>query len=198
MITYTLRLFDECEKIDEIIIPAEPDYFDLLEKIKIENNFSKITRIIPGGTTRQESVYNGLKSLRAEQNDLVAVHDAARPLLDKKILSNALNTAENSDNNNAVPAVNGKDTVVLKNDSSFEYLNRENLFYVQTPQIFRYKILMKAFEKAAEENFTGTDESMLVSRTGERINFVEGSYKNFKITTSDDLALLEHIISANS
>jgi 2-C-methyl-D-erythritol 4-phosphate cytidylyltransferase len=196
LIAYTLRLFDECKKIDEIIIPAEPEYFDLLEKIKEENNFSKITHIIKGGTTRQESVYNGLKSLDCDANDLVAVHDAARPLLDRNTLSNALNTAEKSDN--AVLAIKGRDTIAKQTDSSLEYIDRENLFYVQTPQIFRYKTLVEAFEKALSDNFFGTDESMLVNRIGEKINFVEGNYKNFKVTTPEDLEFLELLLSKES
>ncbi|NOX17574.1 MAG: 2-C-methyl-D-erythritol 4-phosphate cytidylyltransferase [Chlorobi bacterium] len=194
LITYTLRLFHNCKKIDEIIIPAEPEYFDLLEKIKKENRFSKITKILSGGSARQESVYNALKSIKADENDLIAVHDAARPLLDKKILSDALNSAEKFDN--AVTAIKARDTIVKRlSDSPIEYLDREHLYYVQTPQIFKYKILLAAFEKALSENFVGTDESTLVNRTGKRINFIEGNYKNFKVTNPEDLEFLKHLFS---
>ncbi len=192
LITYTLRLFHECEKIDEIIIPAEPEYFELLKEIKNDNNFSKITKIVAGGKTRQESVFNGLKSITANDRDLIAVHDAARPLLNKNNLTDALNYAKIYDN--AVLAIKARDTIAKDSSFAVEYINREDLYYVQTPQIFRYKTLFSAFEKAEADNFAGTDESMLVNRLGEKINFVEGSYKNFKVTTAEDLELLEHFL----
>ena len=97
IIVYTLEVFQNCELIDEIVIAAKPEYFALLNEIKEKYNLNKISKIVEGGKERQDSVFNALSSIAAEENDLVSVHDAARPLLPNQILLNALNAAEKFD-----------------------------------------------------------------------------------------------------
>ena len=98
LIVYTLEVFQKCNLIDEIIIAAEPSYFSLLNKIKKDYNLTKITQIVEGGEERQDSVNNVLKSLKADDNDQIAVHDAARPLLPENILTKAISTAKEKGN----------------------------------------------------------------------------------------------------
>ena len=183
IIVYTLEIFQNCDLIDEIIIAAKTEYFALLDELKEKYNLNKVTNIVEGGKERQDSVFNGLSSIAAEENDLIAVHDAARPLLPGKILLNALNDAENFDN--VVVAIKARDT----------YVDRNEIYYAQTPQIFKYKILMDAMKKAYNESFIGTDESMIVKRAGYNVKISEGNLKNFKITTSADIDLFKSVIS---
>jgi 2-C-methyl-D-erythritol 4-phosphate cytidylyltransferase len=193
LITYTIEVFQRNKSINKIIIAAPEEYFPLLEKCRSKYKFSKITGIVKGGTERQDSVYNALKSDSFADDDLILVHDAARPLLSSKLLSEIIALAV--EKGNAVPAVKARDTLAYGNKIITSYLNRENVYYLQTPQAFRYSGLKFAFEKAYKDNFTGTDESMLVQRSGENINIVSGSYQNIKITTPEDLHLFKKLIS---
>ena len=190
LIVYTLNIFQQKEMIDEIIISAEGDYINLLNDLKKKYNLSKISKIVKGGNTRQDSVYNALKSMESvSENVLVVVHDAVRPLLPQNVLTNAIEIAKQKDN--ALVCIKAKETLVKGNQVVESYLDRDEVYYVQTPQIFHYSVLMKAMEKAYENNFMGTDESMLVRQIGEKVNIVEGSVYNFKITTAEDVEMFK-------
>lgn len=195
LIAYTLEVFQLNTKIDHIIVSAQHEYFDLLEQLKVKYGFWKILKIVEGGSERQYSVYNALLSINAQDDDLVLVHDAARPLLSQIILDNIIETAKLR--GNAVAAIKAKDTLVNGTDVIVNYINRGKINYIQTPQAFKYSILLEAMQKAAEESFVGTDESMLVTRLGESVNLVEGSSLNFKITTESDVELFHLITSKN-
>jgi len=192
LIVYTLEVFQKCKFVDEIIISADPFYFNVLQKIKIKYRLTKIKSIIEGGKQRQDSVYNALLTIKAEPDDLIVVHDAARPLLPNEILNNAIITAR--EKGSALVCVKAKDTLIKGDDFVDDYISRDEIYYVQTPQIFSYKEIKKAMDKAYSQNFYGTDESILVKRIGKRINIVEGSLINFKVTTESDLELLKKIV----
>jgi 2-C-methyl-D-erythritol 4-phosphate cytidylyltransferase len=193
LIVYTLEIFQQNELIDEIIISVERDYFNILNDVKEKYNLSRISKVVEGGDTRQDSVYNALKSLTdTADNDLVAVHDAARPLLTQEVLTNAVKTAKQK--GNALVCIKAKDTLIKGNEVVESYLDRDEVYYVQTPQIFPYSVLMKAMKNAYENNFIGTDESMLVRQIGEKVNIVEGSVYNFKVTTADDIEMFERLV----
>ncbi|MCJ7554448.1 MAG: 2-C-methyl-D-erythritol 4-phosphate cytidylyltransferase [Ignavibacteriaceae bacterium] len=191
LIVYTLQTFQKNKLIDKIIVAAEPEYLDMLLKLGKKYRLSKLKLIVEGGATRQDSVYNALLSSEAELNDLIVVHDAARALLPNEILTNAINTAKKK--GNALVCIKAKDTLIKGNEIVKEYLNRDEVYYVQTPQIFKYKDLLKAMNKAYKENFIGTDESVLVKRTGKRVHIVEGSVFNFKVTTRTDVELFRKL-----
>ena len=195
LIAYTLEVFQKNNLINEIIISAEPEYFSLLNEIKDKYNLTKISQIVEGGEERQDSVYNALKSIKAQEGDLVAVHDAARPLLPDSILTQAINTAK--EKGNALVCLKARDTLLRGNEIVKEYVDRSEMYYVQTPQIFRYKDLKHAMKKAYEKNFIGTDESMLIKKLGIDINIVEGSMLNFKVTTSTDIEMFEKLTSGD-
>lgn len=197
LIVYTLAIFQQNEMTDEIIISAEGDYINLLNNLKEKYNFSKISKVVKGGNTRQDSVYNALKSMETvSENVLVVVHDAVRPLLPQNVLTNAIETAKQK--GNALVCIKAKDTLVKGNQVVETYLDRDEVYYVQTPQIFLYSVLMKAMENAYENNYIGTDESMLVRQIGEKVNIVEGSVYNFKVTTAEDVEMFEALILAYS
>lgn len=192
MIVYTLDIFQQCPLVAEIIIAADKTYFDLLKRIKKKYSFTKLTKIIESGMERQDSVYNALKSLRADKDDLVIVHDAARPLLPPDVLSEAIKTAHKR--GNALVCIKAKDTLLKGKELVQHYIDRTDVLYVQTPQIFRYGDLMRAMKKAYEENYIGTDESMLAFRAGIKINIVEGSAFNFKVTTKEDVVIIRKLV----
>ncbi|MGQ9798333.1 MAG: 2-C-methyl-D-erythritol 4-phosphate cytidylyltransferase [Ignavibacterium sp.] len=196
LIAFTLEIFQKNRLINEIIISAEPTYFDFLVKIINNYKFRKVKLIVEGGQTRQHSVYNALLSADASENDLIVVHDAARALLPDEVLSNAIKTAK--EKGNALVCIKAKDTLIKAKKYVDEYLNRDEVYYVQTPQIFKYKDLLKAMNKAFKENFIGTDESMLVQKIGKRINLVEGSVFNFKITTQEDIELFRRLTKTSN
>jgi len=191
IIAYTLEVFQKCDSIDEIIISVNKNYSDLLQTIKNNYSFSKISKIVEGGEERQHSVFNALRSINAKNDDLIVVHDAVRPLLSIGILINAIETAKRS--GSAVVAVKAKDTLINGTDSVLSYIDRQDVYYAQTPQVFRYKILLEAMNQAEKENFIGTDESMLVHRAKYKVNIVSGTSFNFKITNEEDLLIFEKI-----
>jgi 2-C-methyl-D-erythritol 4-phosphate cytidylyltransferase len=193
LISYTLNLFQKNSLINKIIIPAPEEYVSLLKKITKKYRFSKVISIIPGGKERQNSVFNALTSHNFMLSDLVVVHDAARPLLPVKVLTGAIKYAKKI--GNAVVAVKARDTLAEGKGSINAYLPREIIYYIQTPQIFRYSVLKNAFDIAIIDKFIGTDESMLVHRTGEKVHIYEGSYQNIKITTKEDIDFFKKQIS---
>lgn len=199
ILAYTLEVFQKTKKIDEIIVAASREEFPRIKKLQKKYQLTKLIKIVEGGKERQDSVYNALAAANLNKNDLVVVHDAARPLLPEKVLEEAIRCAEK--NGNALVCLQAKDTLLKKTKSEHTYLNRSQIYYVQTPQIFRYDQLLAAFEQAKNEKFIGTDESMLVERTGlsrlmrgKKINLSEGSPFNFKITTREDFEMLKSIL----
>jgi 2-C-methyl-D-erythritol 4-phosphate cytidylyltransferase len=193
LIVYTLEIFQQNEMIDEIIISTEGNYINLLNDLKEKYDLSKISKVVKGGDTRQDSVYNALKSITdVDDKDLVAVHDAARPLLPQNVIINAIETAKQK--GNALVCIKARDTLIKGNKVVESYVERDKVYYVQTPQIFAYSVLIKAMKNAYENNFNGTDESILVRQIGEKVNIVEGSVYNFKITTADDIEMFERLV----
>jgi 2-C-methyl-D-erythritol 4-phosphate cytidylyltransferase len=156
LIVYTIEAFQKNRLVSEIIISAEPAYFSLLAKLKKKYKLTKLKTIVKSGKKRQDSVYNGLKSIEADKNDLIVVHDAARPLLPQKILTIAINTAKVK--GNALVCLQAGDTIIKGNKSVIKYIDRKNIFYVQTPQIFKYGDITKAMKQAYKDKFYGTDE----------------------------------------
>ncbi len=192
LIVHTLEVFQKNLLVDGIIISSESTFFKQLWEIKEKYKFTKVKQIVEGGRERQDSVYNALVSLPAEDQDLIIVHDAARPLLPSGILTDAIKTAR--EKGNALVCVKVSDTLVKADEIVDYYVNREGIYYVQTPQIFKYIDLFNAMKNAYEENFYGTDESMLIKRMNQDIYVVEGSLINFKVTTNSDIELLKNLL----
>lgn len=200
ILAHTVSVFENCGLIDEIVIAANENYFELINKLVKENNFRKPVKIVKGGKERQDSVFNALSSLPCSADDLIVVHDAVRPLLPQSVLEASLKSAKTFDN--VVVAIKARDTLIefdnFENLSVENYVDREKIFYAQTPQIFRFSILMDAMKKAQTEGFLGTDESMLVKRAGYEVKIVNGSSLNFKITTNEDLLLFDTLVRFNN
>lgn len=189
ILTYTLETFQNSNLIDEIIIPAEKKYFKTIADIKKKYNITKITNIVEGGKERQDSVYNALISKNFNEEDYIIVHDAARPFLSIHLLNNAIKYAHNFDS--VVVALKARDTIFSGNDYVQNYIDRSSLYYAQTPQIFKFKILIESFVKAKNQKFIATDESMIVKNAGFNVRILDGEFSNFKITTQNDIDLMQ-------
>jgi 2-C-methyl-D-erythritol 4-phosphate cytidylyltransferase len=149
---------------------------------------AKPVRLVEGGDSRQQSVENALCSLSPD-TDLVAVHDAVRPFIDRATIEKVI--AEAAGAGAAIVGIVPLDTVKQVHLNKVRAtLARERLVMAQTPQVFRYALLKQAFEKAREDGFTGTDESSLVERLEQvEVNVVPGSDRNIKITKPSDMEL---------
>lgn len=192
----TLQVFQRCDEINEIIVVVnEQDIMYCKQSIVEEYELSKVRMLVSGGSERQNSVYNGLLEV-CERCDIVLVHDGARPFVTSDIIANSIYEAQVY--GAACVAVPAKDTIKMAGPDNFvkETLDRSLLWVVQTPQAFRYSLIMDAHKKASEDGFTGTDDAVLVERLGVPMKLVMGSYENIKITTRDDLAIGEAIIAA--
>jgi len=192
ILAYTLEIFQNNENIDKIIVATKPQYFDLITNLKEKYSFGKIAKIVEGGVKRQDSVYNALKNITADKNDLIIVHDAARPLLSQSLLNKAIEEAKNS--RKIVIAVKARDTLIEGNDYVDGYLDRKKIYYAQTPQIFSFDILINSMNNAYKDNFVATDESMIVEKYAGSVKIVEGESINFKITTDSDLKIFMKIV----
>ena len=161
---------------DEVIVVTSDEYLDFVKDML--KGYDKVTKIIPGGKERQDSVYEGIK---AADDGLVLIHDAARPYVTDKVIDGVLEAAFKD--GAAVPVVNPKDSIRTAEGN----LDRSKLFMIQTPQGFRTEIIRPAYEKALKEGFYGTDDGGISEYAGHPVTMTEGDYNNIKITTREDL-----------
>ena len=194
IIAYTIEKFYNNSNIEDIVVVVKEDESDFFKKEILDKYNFKNVKIAYGGKERQDSVYNGLKSLD-EKCDVVLIHDGARPFVSDKIIDNCIEEAK--DHKAIVVGVPVKDTIkVIDSDKNIVNTpNRSVLWAVQTPQTFDYNILIDAYKDAFESGFYGTDDAMLVERIGYKVKMVEGSYNNIKITTQEDLNIGSQILS---
>ena len=190
---YTLKTLQDCGIISELILVVpEKEYdnacTDWLGKPEI------VTKVVVGGEKRQDSVYNGFCEL-SPQTEIVLVHDGVRPFLSHQMIQESVDAAR--EYGAAITAIPVNDTIKRVDDSGLvsQTVDREGLWRVQTPQVFRYELLEEAFKKANSEKFYGTDEGTLIEQLGKPVKVVEGSEQNIKITRPEDLRLSEIFIS---
>ena len=199
IVAHTLQLFEDAPFIDDIyiIVPAAEIPY-CREHVVERYGFAKVRRIVPGGEERQHSVMNGLKAMAgADDDDVVLIHDGVRPLISSRVLERAVESAR--ENDGALVAVPVKDTIkVVKDGIVRETPPREELWLAQTPQAFRYSVILAAHEIAAAERYLGTDDASLVEWMGKEVHIVMGEYRNIKITTPEDLILAEAFLKENA
>jgi 2-C-methyl-D-erythritol 4-phosphate cytidylyltransferase len=190
LIIHTLERFQQCSEIAEIVIAAQPSAFQQIEFLVKEFHLAKVRPLVEGGKRRQDSVANALKHID-ERAELVVVHDAVRPFIHKKILLAAIEKAV--EHSASVVAVHAKDTVKIGNERNIieTTLKRSSVWIVQTPQIFKKDILVRAYEHAKNNGIEATDDASLVEQIGVQPVLVEGSYDNIKITTPGDMEFAE-------
>lgn len=192
VIVHSLRLMEESELVQEIIVVTRQDAIMEVARLCQEYGLSKVGKILPGGESRTESVMIGLKETESKA-DVVAIHDGARPLLPRSVLEETIQRAAVS--GAAAPAIPVKDTIKMaKWGIVKETLPREVLFAVQTPQVFEPSLIKGALAKAMQDGVSLTDDCSAVERLGFSVLLTEGSDENIKLTTPGDLWLAEAIL----
>lgn len=187
VLLFSLEKFLRLDSLSELVIVIRPQDEEDVRSILSKTGFTHPSiKIIHGGKERQDSVYTGLKALTS--SEIVAVHDGARPFVSFELINRLIKEAEVY--SAVIPALPVKETIKIVKDGYVESTpQRELLWSVQTPQVFRYGVLIEAYEKAYRDGFYGTDDASLVERLGYKVKVVEGEYTNLKITTREDLLL---------
>ena len=197
IIFHTLKPFEECDSIDEVIVvlPAAESAGFVSAAGKL--GLKKLSRVVPGGATRADSVKRGLLAIRAATAEIVVVHDGVRPFVTVEEIEETLSVAKET--GAAILVAPVIDTIKEVNGESIvRTLDRNQLRRALTPQCFRYDVLRKAYEDLDVHDPSLTDESSLVERVGVRVSIVEGSARNIKITSRDDLIVAEAILKSSS
>jgi 2-C-methyl-D-erythritol 4-phosphate cytidylyltransferase len=193
ILLHTIRKFVSSDWVSEIVVALRAEDISWVADLLKPEGFSKPVRLVEGGDSRQQSVENALATLSAE-TELVAVHDAVRPFIELGTLDKVF--AEAAESGAAIVGIVPVDTVKQVHRNKVRAtIPRERLILTQTPQVFRYELLRKAFDKAREDGFTGTDESSLVERLEQvEVSVVPGSDRNIKITKPSDVDLAKHYL----
>jgi len=197
IVVHTIEAFDIHEQIDAIAVVCLKEWHEDIKIWTRKYELNKIKWIVDGGETRQESVLNGLKAIEEDVNpeDIVVIHDAARPLISHKII---VNNIEGAKKYGAVDTViKASDTIIQSiDDNTISSIPvRKELYIGQTPQSFVYSTIYDAHKSAASSQIQdSTDDCRLVLNSGKKVHLVDGDKLNFKITTMEDLLLLKSII----
>jgi len=189
IVVHTLQQFEHCPDVDEVAMAVPESAIAEMESLVSRFRLHKVSKVVMGGSKRQDSVANALKTLALNDNDVVLVHDGVRPFIETKRIGQLIR--ECKEHGSAVLAVQPKDTIRRSVGGIVfdQTLDRNALWLVQTPQAFRASVLVRAFQRARKERFYSTDEAALVERLGVKVRIVEGSFDNIKITTPEDLDL---------
>ena len=193
----TLRKFQSSPLIDRLVVALREDEITEFSKLLRAESFRKPLDLVVGGNHRQESVASALEGIDAAVDEWVVVHDAVRPLFDPPLIERVITEARKT--GAAICAIPVLDTLKqIDRQRVTATLPRERIVLVQTPQAFRTDLLRQALEKAAAENFFGTDESMLMEHLGIEVGVVMGCERNIKITRPSDLPLAEFYLALES
>jgi 2-C-methyl-D-erythritol 4-phosphate cytidylyltransferase len=195
LLIYTLMRLNRSKLVSEIIPVINEE--DMEEWIGIidGSKISKVKKIVPGGKDRQDSVFNALRLLKEE--DLVLIHDGVRPVFPVGLIDMLVNGINGFDG--IAPGLPVRETIktVGADGIVVNTANRDKFWTVQTPQVFPLEVLKKAYESAYTEGFYATDDAALVERLGGKVKIIEGSPFNIKVTTPEDLDIVEYLLDKN-
>ena len=193
MILHTVRAFQECDAIAEIVVVTRPDL--ILPITSLTNEFDKVTAVVSGGASRQESVALGMNAL-SDKCELAAIQDGARPLVTWQLIDRVVRAAHSY--HAAIPVIPVKDTIKVCNSALVVSTpDRSTLRAVQTPQVFDFDLLRGALKQAEIDGAEVTDDCSAVERLGMTVKTVEGDERNLKVTTPIDLKFAEMLMEEN-
>ncbi|KIX91282.1 2-C-methyl-D-erythritol 4-phosphate cytidylyltransferase [Staphylococcus microti] len=191
IIEHTVRVFQQDPACEGIYLAVQPE--DRERLMTLLARFDKVKKFVTGGRERQESIHKVIDDLDLAANEVVLVHDGARPFVTQstiRTLADAINQ-----HGAAVVGVKAKDTIkVVRDQFVTETLDRQYLWQVQTPQGATYEVLKGAYDKAQANDIVGTDDASLLEYAGHSVFMVEGNYDNIKVTTEEDLTNAQAII----
>jgi 2-C-methyl-D-erythritol 4-phosphate cytidylyltransferase len=188
LMMYTIEAFHQSTYQPQIILVLHPNFHTYWQELCQQHGFTIPHQLIDGGKTRFHSVKKGLELV--DDDSLVAVQDAVRPLTSATVIDAAYKQAD--EYGNAVAAVKSRDSVRSVRNGHSESLLRDEIYLVQTPQTFRSELLKKAYLQLFNESFT--DDASVVEKDGVAIHLTEGSYQNIKITYPEDIAIAEMLL----
>jgi 2-C-methyl-D-erythritol 4-phosphate cytidylyltransferase len=199
IIIYSLEILSKHPSVRDIIVVVNEQNLKGITNQISDSRIRKIRRIVKGGIRRQDSVINALSVLNRDI-DFVLIHDAARPFINRNMVSSLIKEAARY--GAAIAGVPVKATIKkvkskkekVKSVFVEKTLNRDNLWEIQTPQVFKKDLIVKAYKKFGRLDVT--DDAMLVEKLGEKVRVVLGSYDNIKITTPEDLVVAEAILKS--
>ena len=198
VLVYTLESFQRHPLVDEIILVCIEGWQDMVWAYAKQFGISKLTQIVAGGDSGQESIRNGVYALEgtAQPDDIVIIHDGVRPLVEPDVLTDVIRTAQKHGNAVTSMPYNEQIFVISEDDpnTTTQYIPRETLRRVSTPQAYRFDILDNGYHRAEAENIgmegANYTNTMMV-QLGVRLHFAAGSDKNIKLTTKDNLEMFK-------
>ncbi|MDO9565631.1 MAG: 2-C-methyl-D-erythritol 4-phosphate cytidylyltransferase [Candidatus Desulfaltia sp.] len=196
ILAYSLMAFDLCDLIDCIILVVPQKDIDYCWKnIVAPLKLRKKIDLVPGGEKRQDSVYNGLMAADKDAAEIVVIHDGVRPFVSQEQAAACIAGAK--EYGACILGIPVDDTLKQVNTSGFicSTLKRDNILLAQTPQAFKYDLIIKAHENAKTKGFACTDDASLVEILGEKVKIVYGSKRNIKITSREDLVFATALLS---
>ena len=192
VILYSLLALQKSFHVNQIIIAADINYFELLHSLLYKHKISKANILVEGGKTRFDSVKRAFSQINPRVSDLVLIHDAARPNINSKFVDEILLSAGKY--GNLVVGTKITDTIKEERKSRIEKtVDRKLLWTVQTPQVFKYKDLKNSYQK--NKSNTHTDESSLLESCGFKVKIFEGPKDNIKLTDYNDFLLLKKLMN---
>lgn len=187
------KILSVSDDITGVVVAQQTEIERTIRILSEIDGFKENIRVVQGGKERQDSVYNGLMHVDPN-SEIVIVHDGVRPLISREIILKSIRVAKKM--GACIAAVPVKDTIKRTQESIIaETLSRSDLWHAQTPQTFKYSIIFQAHQKAKADKFYGTDEASLVERMGYPVSIIKGDYNNIKITTVEDLKIVQMILN---
>ncbi len=189
----SLHAFDLCPFIRHIVVVARESAIAAVDALCRQYEIAKLTRIVPGGDTRQESVLHGVRAC-PEDTEYYAIHDGARPLVTQDCIRSAIQGAVRY--GAAAAGMRVKDTIkrIGAGGRVLKTPERDGLVAVQTPQVFRRELYHEAVRRSAGQGWEVTDDCALCERAGFEVYITPGCYSNIKITTQEDVAIAEALL----
>ena len=200
IIIHTLELFEESPEVDAIVISCLSNYIGYLNKLVSKYNLKKIQKIVPGGKSGQESIFNGLKAAEAIGNrkkDIVLIHDGVRPLINEKTIHDNIKSVK--EHGSAITSIKAKETIIVvdENEAIKSVNNRAQSRVVRAPQSFYLDDILSAHERAIKEGKFGfIDSCSMMTYYNKKLYLVQGPQENIKITTPDDFYTMRALLDA--
>ena len=198
LLAHALRAFERAPSVTEVILVVpEAERDRALAEVVERYGLKKVTKVVPGGVTRQDSVRHGLREVDG-RSDMVVVHDGVRPFVTEELIEASIDAARK--HGGAIVAVPMKDTLKEVNVGGhiLRTIDRAGFWLAQTPQTFTRALLTDAYRKADADDFHGTDEASLVEHLGQPVAVVQGRWDNIKVTTAEDLIMAEAILAVRA
>lgn len=190
LVAYTINVFEMHPLIHEIVLVTSDEYYAYTQNLVFRHHFKKVTHVVKGGETRQESVRNGLNETNYRPDDYILIHDGDRPMVNDKIITDCLRGLLETDA--VTVAIKSKDALKEVSNLGRKYYYYGDEYDIQTPQAFKYSLIKEVHNRLKDMEFS--DDASLVLEIGKDVKIIEGVPNNFKVTKDQDLDYLKKII----